>query len=81
MSANNGGSKWRSRRWATALLGIALVVADKIYCVERGLDIEWFKIFTEKVVLLALFGAGFITATNMMYMWWQRHTNGKNGET
>ena len=60
------------------MLGVVLVVADKVYCVERGLDIKWFEIFTNRVVLLILFGAGFLTATNMVYMWWQK--NLKNGD-
>ena len=67
--------KWRSRRLFVGLLGIGLVVADKIYCVESGLEVEWFEIFTGKVVLLALFAAGFLTATDLLNRW----MNGKNG--
>jgi len=73
--------KWKSRRWLAALIGITLVVADKIYCVEKGLDIEWFRIFTDRVVLLTLFGAGLLTATNLMNQWWQnRNGNSEKKE-
>ena len=60
------------------MLGVALIVADKIYCVEKGLSIEWFEIFTKRTVTLILFGAGFLTATNLVYMWWQKNKNGNN---
>jgi len=72
------GNKWQSRRWISALLGVFLIIADKIYCVEKGLDIEWFKLFSNSIVLLLLFGAGFITATNMMHMWRNRINNNEN---
>ena len=71
--AEKKNGKWKSRHWLAALIGIILVVADKVYCVERSLDIEWFKIFTDRVVILILFGAGFLTATNLMYTWQKKN--------
>ncbi len=67
--ANENNGKWRSRRFFVAILSIALMVGDKIYCVEKGLDIEWFTVFSKNIVLLALFGASFFTATDLMKQW------------
>lgn len=58
--------KWKSRRLVIASVAWGAITAFGIYCIEKGVGVEWFNNYTMATVLLALFGIGALTATDMM---------------
>ena len=40
-----------------------------IYCIEKGMDIEWFKTYVMGATLLGFFAIGAIAATDVIDRW------------
>ena len=54
------------RRMTAATIAFIAITACGIYCIEKGVSIEWFKSYTMAVVLLAFFAIGAIAATDVI---------------
>ena len=60
----NNKKSWR--RITMATVAFFAITAWGIFCVEKGLDIEWFKTYATTVMLLGFFGIGAIAATDFI---------------
>lgn len=60
----NNKKSWR--RMTIAAVIFLAITAWGIYCVEKTLDIEWFKSYSMAATLLGFFAIGAIAATDVI---------------
>lgn len=60
--------RW-GRRLGLGIIAYLSITAALYFLVTRGADIEWFKIYSGYVTLLALFTGGYLTATDIADRW------------